>query len=184
MTELYTTFALARAAGACPDGYRKLAKHLGGVAGYGKDTPIPLTVVLDSNGLADTLWTLRCVGVEQDAQVDRIARLFAADCAEHVLHVWTAVYPGDNRPAEAIRAARAYAIGETTKDELRAAEDAAWAAADEASVWAAASAARAAAAAASAAAAVACAARAAASAPPWAERDWQTERLREMLKGG
>ncbi len=39
---LHTTFNKLHKYGACIDGYRKLAKYLGGVNKYGKDTPIPL----------------------------------------------------------------------------------------------------------------------------------------------
>ena len=48
---LYTTFALLRKQGACESGYRKLARHLGGVKVYGRDTQIPPSVVLDGSGL-------------------------------------------------------------------------------------------------------------------------------------
>ena len=40
---------------------------------------------------------------------ERTARLFAADCAEHVLHFFEDRYPTDDRPRKAIEAARAYA---------------------------------------------------------------------------
>lgn len=39
----------------------------------------------------------------------KTARLFAADCAERVLHFYEDRYPGDLRPRKAIEAARAYA---------------------------------------------------------------------------
>src|SRR5258706_15389434 len=42
-------------------------------------------------------------------------RLFAADCAEHVLHFYTDKHPNDDRPAKAIEAARLYARGQITK---------------------------------------------------------------------
>ena len=45
---------------------------------------------------------------------ERDLRLFAADCAEHVLPIFLRVRPGDDRPAKAIEAARAYARGEIT----------------------------------------------------------------------
>ena len=43
---------------------------------------------------------------------DRTLRLFAADCAEDVLHLFEAVCPGDDRPRQAIAAARQFANGE------------------------------------------------------------------------
>ena len=65
------------------------------------------------------------------------ARLFVCDCAEHVLPIWAALYPNDERPQQAIAVARRYAMGEATAEELAAARaaaraavgDAAWAAA-------------------------------------------------------
>ena len=61
MTSLTTTFALLREHHPCAEGYEKLARHLGGVPHYGVDTPIPLAVILESNELADTLWSLRAM---------------------------------------------------------------------------------------------------------------------------
>ena len=79
-------------------------------------------------------------------------RLFAADCAEHVLHFYEAKFPKDDRPRKAIEAARKYARGELT---AAAAADADAADAD---------------------AAAADAAAAAADAAATAEREWQRER--------
>jgi hypothetical protein len=122
--KLTTTFKLLREHGACTDGYRKLAKHLGSVEAYGVTTPINLLTVLDSNGLDDTLWCL--LATEQNS--DKVSRLFAADCAEAVLHLFEAEHPGDKRPREAIQAARDYAHGLIGD----AARDAAWDAACDA----------------------------------------------------
>lgn len=127
----------------------------------------------------------------------RSARLFACDCAERVLCIYEREIPGDTRPRQAIETARRFANGEATRTELDAAELAAsWAASKAAwAAWDAAKAARAAAwdagdaacaawaawdaaRAARAARAAACAAWDAACA---AERDRQTERLRQYL---
>lgn len=43
---------------------------------------------------------------------ERTARQFAADCAGHVLPIWEAKHPDDDRPRKAIEAARAHARGE------------------------------------------------------------------------
>ena len=63
----------------------------------------------------------------------RVARLFAADCAERVLPVFEREVPGDDRPRLAIEVARRSAGGDATDEELAAAGaaagDAAWAAA-------------------------------------------------------
>lgn len=170
---IHTTFRKLHEAGACTGRYRFLAKALGGVKQYGKNTPITLLQILDINGLDDALWALRAC---DDAE--KFSRLLACDYAEHVLHILEAKYPDDYRPRKAIEVARRYARGEATEEELAAARaaawDAAWDAADAA--WAAAWA----------------AARAAAWDAAWAavwdtargaEREWQAQRLRLMLKG-
>ena len=61
---------------------------------------------------------------------DSTVRLFAADCAEHVLHFYEDKYPGDNRPRKAIEMARKFARGKATGEEFAAAAafDAAYAA--------------------------------------------------------
>jgi len=62
---------------------------------------------------------------------DRTARLFACDCAEHVLHIFEEKYPEDKRPRKAIKVARAYINKKATKEELSKARiDAAAVAAD------------------------------------------------------
>ena len=60
-------------------------------------------------------------------------RLFAADCAEHVLYMYEQECPGDARPRQAIEAARAYARGEISAAARAAARDTAWAASAAAS---------------------------------------------------
>jgi hypothetical protein len=78
---------------------------------------------------------------------DTTARLFTADCAERMLPIYEKAYPGDKRPRDAIRAARAYAKHPTPRNQQRmnaaraAARAAAWAAAWDAAgaaAWAAA----------------------------------------------
>ena len=103
------------------------------------------------------------------------ARLFAADCAEHVLHLYESECPGDDRPRNAIAAARAFARGEIDSAANTAAWSAANTAARSASGFAASSAAWSAASSAS-----WVAARVAARV---AEPIWQTQRLREYLTG-
>ncbi|WP_395543238.1 putative immunity protein [Neotabrizicola sp. sgz301269] len=106
-------------AGPCDGGIRKLIKHLGKTVTEARkdETPLPVLTVMYSNGLDDALWVLdRAVGNE------RICRLFAADCAESVLHLFEAERPGDTRPRDAIAVAR----DPDATDEQRAA---AWAAA-------------------------------------------------------
>lgn len=105
----------------------------------------------------------------------RTARLFACDCAERVLHLYEDKHPDDSRPRDAIAVARRFAVGNATRDELlaacgaaAAARDAARDARDARAAWGAASAA-------------AWAAESAAARD--AEREWQTSRLIQCLKG-
>lgn len=63
---------------------------------------------------------------------ERTAWLFAADCAEHVLHLYTQAYPNDSRPRDAIAASRAYAKGMIAAAAWDAARAAAWDAARDA----------------------------------------------------
>lgn len=51
----------------------------------------------------------------------RLLALWAADCADHVLHYFDQVRPADPRPREAIAAARAWAAGELPMMKARAA---------------------------------------------------------------
>ena len=57
--------------------------------------------------------------------IERELRLFACDCAEHVLHLYETRHPNDPRSREAIETARRFANGKARKQELRAAWDAA-----------------------------------------------------------
>ncbi|MHB9065196.1 MAG: putative immunity protein [Pirellulaceae bacterium] len=63
----------------------------------------------------------------------RLLASWAADCAEHVLPLFVAKYPGDDRPRRAIEMARAWSRGEATVGEAREAAFAAHAAARSAS---------------------------------------------------
>src|SRR5207244_1286218 len=44
--------------------------------------------------------------------------LFAADCAEHVLHVFEQRFSDDPRPRQAIETAHAFALGTASKEDL------------------------------------------------------------------
>ena len=204
---LYTTFKKLHAAGACTSGYRKLAEHLGGIDHYGRDKDIPLTVVLESNGLSDALWCLRATTEPEIARQVRIE--LACRYAEHVMPIWGKEYPADRRLHLAIAAARkclidnseaslaaaraaardAWDAADAAWAAAWAAESAAWAAARDAdaaardadaAAWAAADAAWAAAWAADAAAADAAAADAARA----AEKEWQVAQFRLVMEKG
>lgn len=58
----------------------------------------------------------------------RVARLFAARCAQRVLTIFEREQPNDKRPREAIETARRFAVGQATEAELETAKNAALAA--------------------------------------------------------
>jgi len=66
------------------------------------------------------LVTVRRGGTLEDAD-HRLLAVWAADCAEHVLHFFEEDRPGDDRPRRAIEQAHAWARGEITMREARAA---------------------------------------------------------------
>jgi hypothetical protein len=188
---LNTTFAKLHEHGACPKGYQKLARSLGGVTKYGKDTLIPLDKIIESNGLQDTIWTFRAT---TESAEDLLVE-FACRCAEHVLHFYEDKYPDDKRPRLAIVTARvcitdkspeATAARDAAGDAAWDARDAAWdaaRAAARAAAWAARDAAWTAGAAARAAAWDARdAAWAAWAAARAAEEKWQIEQFLELLR--
>lgn len=82
-TMIHTTFKLLHEAGACRERYRHLAEQLGGVDHYGEDTPIPLTVILDKNGIGDAEWVLSESGtiLEGEAKRDALYADYEAKCA-------------------------------------------------------------------------------------------------------
>ena len=124
-----------RDASPCQGGWEKLLKSKGGTAAD-MTAEFPLSDVLDSNDLDDTLWCLRCL-----PEHDRLWRKYAVWCARQVQHLMT-----DQRSIDALDVAWRHSDGLATDAELATAElataraaRAAWAA------WAAGAAARAAA---------------------------------------
>jgi hypothetical protein len=143
----------------CASGWEKLLASKGKTKA--DDEEFPLLDVLESNGLDDALWCLRCLPEHQN-----LWRKYAVWCANQVRHLMK-----DERSTNAIEVAWKHANGEATDEELAAAWDAARDAAGAAAGDAAGAAARAASRAASRAAARD-AARAASRAAAWdAARD-------------
>jgi hypothetical protein len=62
--------------------------------------------------------SVRRGGTLEDADHHLLA-FWAADCAEHVLHLFEQVRPGDDRPRRAIELTRAWARGELTMTQAR-----------------------------------------------------------------
>jgi len=65
-----------------------------------------------------TFITVRRGGILQDDD-HRLLAIWAADCAEHVLHHFVQARPNDDRPRRAIDLGRAWARGEITWGEAR-----------------------------------------------------------------
>ena len=128
MTNFTVTLAALRKEGACISGYNKVVRDVQGrelsdsdreretYIRFAHKDPIPLILIVESNGLDDALWALRCVH-----DCDRDARLFAVWCARQVQHLMT-----DARSTAALDVVEAFANGEASEHELAAARDAAW----------------------------------------------------------
>ncbi len=74
--------------------------------------------------------TVRRGGILQDSD-HRLLAIWAADCAQHVLHLFEEIQPKDDRPRQAIEQIRAWARGEIRMSQSRAAGGHAMAAARE-----------------------------------------------------
>lgn len=114
-----------RAHSPCEEGWRILLTHLGKT--QADDEPFPLSVVLDSNGLDDALWCLRCLGPEHHGWI----RLYAVWCTRQVRDLMTGP-----PVVAALDVAERYAKGQATDAELAVAGEVVWAAKWDA-VWAA-----------------------------------------------
>ena len=110
-----TTLIAIREHNPCTNGWKKLLSHLEKTKA--DDELLPITTILDSNGVEDALWCLRAVGGR-----DREIRLYAVWCARQVQHLMA-----DQRSINALDVAVRHANGTATDDELAAARAAAWA---------------------------------------------------------
>lgn len=117
---MITTLERIRAESPCTEGWSKLLSFLGKTKA--DNEPLPLSAILESNGLDDTLWCFRAV-----KGFDREQRLFAVWCARQVEHIMT-----DRKSLEALAVAERYANGLASAEELAAAHAAANAAAKSA----------------------------------------------------
>ena len=111
---MYTTLEKIRAHSPCAEGWTQLLAHLGKTKA--DSTPLPLSSILESNGLEDTLWCFCAVeGFEREK------RLYAVWCARQVQHLMT-----DPRSLAAPDVAEQFANGLASAGELAAAAAAAW----------------------------------------------------------
>ena len=127
-----TTLNKIRKYNPCNGSWVRLLNHLGKTEA--DDEALHLSVILDLLGLEDAIWALRAV----DGR-DKEIRLFACDCAEHVLPIYEAQCPDDPTVRKCIEVARRYAGCEATSEEMTVAAWAARAAAKaaKAAAWAA-----------------------------------------------
>jgi hypothetical protein len=107
---LTTSFTKIKAEPYSAEIYKKLAEALGGVSRYGQNTPITLDIIVESIGLADAIWAMRCA----NEPPFNLLLEFACRCAEHALPVFEAKYPEDKRVRGAIAAARKYFVTPTS----------------------------------------------------------------------
>lgn len=181
------TLAEIKAHCPCEDGWKKLRKFLG--ARKPLSTVVSLEQILESNGVKDALWALRCVKGH-----DREIRLLAVQCACTARHLMTdprsivtletaALYAEGLEDAAAMDAAWGAAVDATCDAACDAARDAAWGAARAAACGAAWGAAWGAACDAALGAARAAAGDAARDAAWGAARRWQAEEMGRMVRG-
>lgn len=139
MNKFEVTLKQLREHEACVSGYNKVVSALKGVEydhkretyiKFKHNEPISLLSILETNGLEDALWCLRC----NDKEWARDSRLFAVWCARQVQHLMT-----DERSLKALDVAEKFANGEASNKDLIIARSAAGDAAALASSWAAAS---------------------------------------------
>ena len=96
-------------------GWAQLTAYLG--KSEPDDEPLPLSTILESNGIDDAMWAMCCLGPEHESWI----RLMVCDMVEPALK-----YTDDERAHNAVRVTRQYARGECSEDELSAASCAAW----------------------------------------------------------
>ena len=82
MRVVTTTLRQIRQHEPCADGWRTLLSALGKT--WEDDEPLPLTTILQSNGLDDALWCLRTI-TGYDKEMIR----FALACVQEVRHLMT-----------------------------------------------------------------------------------------------
>ena len=172
----------------CTDSLRRVAKLMGGAAKWNGKRVNAADARKAGATFDDIVWAASAIA-RTNTDVDRRLRLWLADCAARVLHIYEREYPADDRVRNTIVASRQFArgeIGAAAWDAAgAAARDAAWnaarTAAGAAARAAAGTAARAAAGTAAWAAAWDAAWDAAGTAAGAAEGAWQFDRLIEWL---
>ena len=118
-TQITITLAQIKKCSPCMEGWSKLIKSNGGTKAD-LDKEFPVSSILDSNGLKDTLWALRCL-----PEYESLWRKFAWWSATQVVD-----NAKDDRVNQCLEVVKQYCEGLATGEELSAARLAALSAAE------------------------------------------------------
>ena len=118
MKPITVTLDAIRKAQPCEDGWEKLLKSLGKTKADSE--PLPLITILESNGVEDAIWCLRCMHSSELY----LGGMFAAACAEAAL---SGMKNPDKRLRNCIRVARQCSLGLCSKENADLAAHAAYA---------------------------------------------------------
>ena len=94
----------------CADRLNAATRRIGGTWKWGSRKVNAAEAVQAGMTLDDIVWVASALS-RINPDVERRLRLWMADCAAHVLPIFEKVSPNDNRPRDAILAARAFARG-------------------------------------------------------------------------
>ena len=108
--ELTTTLNIIKSKQPCSDGWKLLLKSLGKTKP--DDEALSLMYILESNGINDAIWALRCFDYKEYC-------LFLADVADSVLHIFEDKCTDDKRVRLCIQGIRDYHAGKITIEELK-----------------------------------------------------------------
>jgi len=116
----------------CTDSLRRVAKLMGGAAKWNGKRVNAADARKAGATFDDIVWAASAIA-RTNTDVDRRLRLWLADCAARVLHIYEREYPADDRVRNTIVASRQFARGEIGAAAWAAAgadaRDSAWAAA-------------------------------------------------------
>ena len=126
MSNLAITYTELKALTPCEESLRRVAKLMGGARKW--SSGVNAAQAREAGATFDDLIWVASTLARKDADIDRRLRLWMADCAARVLHIYEKTETS-GAPRDAIIAARQYARGEIDEAAIDAARAAAWAAA-------------------------------------------------------
>ena len=109
----------------CKDDFARVTKLMGGAKKWGGKKISAARARKAGASFNDIVWAAS-VMAKKNKDVERRIRLWLADCAARVLHIYEANTKADYRPRDAIIASRAFARGETSTAARSATWEAAW----------------------------------------------------------